>query len=890
MDRKTITNFKNGYLYSSKFSNLYRSQVLDNLFIQPYKPLLKRQKASFLSFPATKKMKNLIIDNMFRLNYLKENDTLVDEYLNYLIMKGIIVQQEQSSQNFVLFNKENKFTNNIIEEINSIEIVGIRRFFIPQIIAQIYIESDEITQNKIRMNKMEKKESIEMLPLEKKPLKKEIINNIIVNGKIISDYNIETINEIEIVCRKPHIIIIDKGISLKVAAKEKTQLQEISINSIFVQGNKSVNSKYINYIIQKNEEINIHQTKKLVIIKQNLDTLLILGNVKAPNQKCILEEIFIQGKIKPCNDIQKIEDFNILQEKEQFYEIDNIINLIIDDEEEDELNIILNENNIDKKIIENEINTNSDNTQTTRLRNKKFLKSHHKNKKKVPLYEMETMERLFFERVYDMLLIERSWETLDIEENNNFFIGALYNNSNYNNINNNIFENTNNNFNKINNINTLNSNLNNDVKINKSFEIICEKVNEENPVENEKNVSKNWNEVISPNFNSNLKILGVKKTKLNNKKQKQNQYQNQILKEISFNIPRKEQQHFLDKLKNTINNIDNGNGNSISNQRKWNDNNIIKEKVKNFTIIKKKLKNKKVWDNPNKIQKEISFKIRSENNNINLINQHTEPEFHLENDNKLRSKIHKLNNNNDNNDIIYGKREVDNNINPHNPHNNINKNNNIKNKINKAEIIINNKTNISNSIDKKNKINFEEHKLFSDNIIIENNHSNNNLQNIFKNNNNIDDINDIVNQENLNFQIPQKENNNNNINLSLKKSHTNTITRNHNNILEDEEEQFIDLYDYNYNSNIKEIFQDGKNKIRNKRENKRYSEDREGNKENEYSLSRRNTNSFKNYKNIFKSKSNEKISIENMRQMSKRSSKKDFELLRENSFDHNNYD
>ena len=896
MDKNIINNLKSSYLYNSKFPIILKSQVIDNLFIHPFQPLLKRQKASFLSIPSTKKVKQknknkkIIIDNLLRLNYLKEKDTLVDEYINYLIMKGIIVQQEQSSYNFVFSNKENKFTNNIIEKINNIEILRIKRFFIPQIIAQIYIESDEITQNKIRMNKMEKKESIEMLPLEKKPLKKEIINNIIVNGKIISDYNIETINEIEIVCRKPHIFIIDKGISLKVASKEKQQLQEISINSIFVQGNKSVNSKYINYIIQKNEEINIHQTKKLVIIKQNLDTLLILGNVKAPNQKCILEEIFIQGKIKPCNDIQKIEDFNILQEKEQFYEIDNIINLIIDDEEEDELNIILNENNIDKKIIENEINTNSDNTQTTRLRNKKFLKSHHKNKKKVPLYEMETMERLFFERVYDMLLIERSWETLDIEENNNFFIGALYNNSNYNNINNNIFENTNNNFNEINNINALNSNLNNDVKINKSFEIICEKVKEENPVENEKNVSKNWNEVISPNFNSNLKILGVKKTKLNNKKQKQNQYQNQILKEISFNIPRKEQQHFLDKLKNTINNIDNGNGNSISNQRKWNDNNIIKEKVKNFTIIKKKLNNKKVWDNPNKIQKEISFKIRSENNNINLINQHTEPEFHLENDNKLRSKIHKLNNNNDNNDIIYGKREINNNINPHNPHNNINKNNNIKNKINKAEIIINNKTNISNSIDKKNKINFEEHKLFSDNIIIENNHSNNNLQNIFKNNNNIDDINDIVNQENLNFQIPKKENNNNNINLSLKKSHTNTITRNHNNILEDEEEQFIDLYDYNYNSNIKEIFQDGKNKIRNKRENKRYSEDREGNKENEYSLSRRNTNSFKNYKNIFKSKSNEKISIENMRQMSKRSSKKDFELLRENSFDHNNYD
>jgi len=742
MDRKTITNFKYGYLYNSKFSNLYRSQVLDNLFIQSYKPLLKRQKASFLSFPATKKMKqkkrNIIIDDMIRLNYLKENDTLIDEYLNYLIMKGIIVQQEQSSQNLVLFNKENKFTNNMIEEINSIEIVGIRRFFIPQIIAQIYIESDEITQNKITMNKIEKKESIEMFPLEKEPLKKQIINNIIVNGKSISDYNIEQINEIEIVCRRPHIILIDKGISLKVNAKEKPQLQEMSINSIFVQGNKIVSSKYF---IQKNEEINILQTKKLIIIKQNLDTFLILGNIKAPNQICILEELFVQGKIKPDNEIQKIEEFDILQEKEQFYEIDYIISFIISDEddEEDDINIILNENNIDINNIDNQNNTNSENTQPTKLRNKKYLKSVHKRKKIAPVYEMEAMERLFIERVYDMLLIERSWETLDIENENNFFIGELYNNSNYNNINDNIFKNANNNMNEI---TTLSNNLNNEVKINKSFEIICEKENEENQPENVANLGKNWNEVICPKFNNELKILGIKKTKLYNKKQKQNQ--NKILNEICFNIPRKENQHFLDKLKKTINNIDNGNGNSISNQRKWNDNNIIKEKVKNFTISKKKLKNKKVWDNPNRIQKEISFKIRSELHNINIV---------------------------------------------------------------------------------------------------------------------------------------------------LKKYHTNTLPRNHNNIFGDEDEQFIDLSDYDYNSNKKEIFQDGKNKIRNRRENKRYSEDLEGSKENEFSLSRRNTNSFKNYKNIFKSRSNEKESIEAMRrQNSKRSSQKDFELLRENAFDQNIYD
>lgn len=899
MDKKIKKNLKNSYLYNNKFPIILKSQVIDNLFVQSVLPLLKKEKASFLSFPPTKKVKQknkkIIIDNMIRFSYLKENDILVNEYINYLIMKGIIVQQDQASQNFVLSSKENKFNNNIIEKINSVEIFGIKRFFIPQIIAQIYIESDKNTQNTIKMSKIEKKESIEMLPLEKEPLKKQIINNIIVNGKFLPENNIEKVNEIEIVCRRPHVIIIDKGISLKVAAKEKSELQEMSINSIFVRGNKFESSKYI---IQKNEEINIYQKKKLIIIKQNLDTFFILGIIKAPNQKCILEDLFIQGKAKHDNDIQKTEEFNILQQKVQIFEIDNIINLFISDEddEEDDINIILNENIIDNKSIVNEINTNSENTQTTRLRNKKYLRSVHKRKKKAPLLEMESMERLFIERVYDMLLIERSWEYLDIEGINNFFIGALYNNSNYNNINDNIFENKNN-LNEINDINTLNNNLNNDVKINKSFEIICEKEIEQNPGENMAHINKNWNEVICPKFSSELKISGINNNKLNSKKPKTKQ--NQILNEINFNIPRKEQQHFLDKLKKTINNIDNGN--SISNQRKWNDNNIVQEKIKNFTIITKKQKNKKEWDNPNRIQKEISFKIRSEVNNINLINKKTEPKIYLENDTKLRSKnyINKFNKKNDNKDIIYGKKEIDIKINPNNSNNSINKNNNINsynnnshimdindiniNKSNKAEIIINN--NINNNIDKNNKVKIEEHKLFS------NNEKNKNIQSMFNNNNNIDDINDIVNQEDLNFQISKEEDNINNENLSLKKSYTNTITRKHNNILGDENEQIIDLYDYDYNSNKKEVLQDGKNKVKNKRENKRYSEAQEENKENEFSLSRRNTNSFKNYKTLFKSKSNEKISVDTIRrQRSDRNSLKEFELLREHSIDHNNYD
>ena len=84
---------------------------------------------------------------------------LLNQLINYLISKGLLIKQNNSSQNYVINNESiinsnininsNKYLNaisnrnnnwnenNIIEKINNIEILRRKRFIIPQIMAHI---------------------------------------------------------------------------------------------------------------------------------------------------------------------------------------------------------------------------------------------------------------------------------------------------------------------------------------------------------------------------------------------------------------------------------------------------------------------------------------------------------------------------------------------------------------------------------------------------------------------------------------------------------------------------------------------------------------------------------------------------------------------------------
>ena len=128
MDIQKKENLNNNYLFNNKFKNLLRNQPIDNLFIKSNIPL-KIVKSINYHIISIKKRKlysdKIMIDNKYSLNYQNKNDLKVYEYLNYLINKGIIIQQDNSSQKYILkesntiINSNTNIKSNIISNINT---------------------------------------------------------------------------------------------------------------------------------------------------------------------------------------------------------------------------------------------------------------------------------------------------------------------------------------------------------------------------------------------------------------------------------------------------------------------------------------------------------------------------------------------------------------------------------------------------------------------------------------------------------------------------------------------------------------------------------------------------------------------------------------------------
>ena len=161
---------------------------------------------------------------------------------------------------------------------------------------------------------------------------------------------------------------------------------------------------------------------------------------------------------------------------------------------------------------------------------------------------------------------------------------------------------------------------------------------------------------------------------------------------------------------------------------------------------------------------------------------------------------------------------------------------------------------------------------------------------------------DIENYGKGSTEIIFKTNNLNNKN----KYNTINITRSHylierendnNNIYPNEGvEQVIEQSDYNYYSNKEEVLRNMRYKLIAKKENKRYYEenddndDNNDNDDNEYIFPVKRSKTINNYNYLLKSKSADKVSVKNIRKnMSKSNSDKAFELLRDYSFDQNQF-
>ena len=948
---------KNNNIFNNKFKNLLANQPIDNLLIKSTFPSLKIVKAIKFNIYSIKKRKiyspNIMIDNKYSLNYQNENDLKINQYINFLISQGIIIQQDNSSQKYILkedinrninINKKINVNNFIIETINSIEILKKKKFFIPQIMAHIYLGNEDKIKNKSEIlnscQQIEKINSIQYISLIKKPFQKQLIDSIKINNEI----NSETIN------------LIDKNISSKII-----NVEELKSNKYIININSNLDqNKLVKYIIQKNEEISILQKRIFINYIQYLDNFIIFQEGQKSYEKSFINSLFIPSNLKNKNEIQKGGQLYIIRKKKPFLLIDNIINLLIysdeketvDEEEENEENEENEEkenneienmfdiNNIDSNNSNNEIN-NIDNH--IKLRSKKVIKSKSKNKFNKPLIIMQN-ENLFIESTYDMLFVVKTWDNLELENNiKNLFIEGNENIYRENNIYEDIYNNVYNekNIQKKRNINS-NKDLFNNLKRNKIYEIKEDYENEKKLYKSKKRHRKNWNEIIFPKFNYYITILGNNKNQLGMKKEKK--INNKIIKEIWFYIP--------------------GINYSINLMSLNSNNGYLSEDLNIYE--KNKLQKNKNWNNTNVIQKGIFFNV---NRDIILSNfttpRNTEHEFNITSDNKNDKNSNYINNvkniynHNDNikNKNVKEKNIINlkyknNNINNNNTLNKNNNNNNYTNNINKKEDINNNNNNkrenyiskltykksindndnninINNNknVDKKSNINISRNNKIINNkekIDIQNNNINNSIKkdnksksiNLFiynysliDNPNNIDnnnnyqvkyntinhDINkyneDIVNQGKISSEIILKSKNINKSNgkNSINISNSNNLIQKENNIIPNEGvEQIIEQTDYNYHSIDNCILANKRNILLTKKENKRYYEDNDDNT-NIFPIKRNRT--INRYNHFFKSKSSEKVSIKNNKNnMIKSNSEKPFELLRDYSFDKNQYD
>ena len=840
MNKQKKTNTINSYLLNNKFRNILASQPIDNIFVQssPKEMKFKKEINIFIA-PAkikTYNNQNIFIDKNFNINYKNdknENDIIIKQYINFLISQGVI-RQEQSSDNYIINDSKintnininlerSERSNNIspsinkdinmkkyymIEKINDIEILKKKRFLIPQIMLQLYIENENKNKDKEKEKKkfnlkniikIEKKIKFEIIPAPKKSFQRQLIDCITLNDKNYSE-NL-----------KFKIIDIRNNYNLnEINFSNNINRRSLGIrdnNNIDIHDNPSLSleEKSPNSFREINKEININHNKKEIT-----KNYIIFPKEKLLYKNSNNISFCIKSKIKKENKIQKIEQINLLRKKKHFNIKDNIINLLIysdkpskktieeenESKEEEENSNYLKDNNSNNEIDEVYTEDNEKNI----LRNKKKLKN-KETKNRIPLIIVSN-ENIFIESTYDMLVIDKTWDNL-CKENiiNNLFIIGLNNKiltpSNINrNLNiNTIYSPTNSPKKEI----EINYDIDEDIKTNKSIEIQLNK-NEEKIVD--------WNNIIIPKFINSIKIFGNK-----TKSKYSKNITNDIVNEIWFYIPGNENiildmNFFTNKFKYKYN---------ISNNyeyRFWNEDFLKYQKIKNFSFIKQKKKYIK-----NKIKKEISFIISTEKILSNFATPRiTEPEFKIKNNiNDFNAIYYNEYNNDDEDNNILKNRNINNNgrnakLNKRNL--NIQKNHTF-NKTDKTTMDKTVKNN--NSIKQNNNIYHENMKNHNKNnfgkkgnsiskLVYKNKDNNNEYQNIEKinkisNNHKIKTNNIIISKKNNNINKDFNDMNNKNMIVNdINKNYFSNYIKSDNNIKKD----------ININSNVNNIIDDEK--------------------------------------------------------------------------------
>ena len=267
-------------------------------------------------------------------------------------------------------------------------------------------------------NIIENNSNICILPKEKDPLMKQLVDDLTIERKIHPNNEIQNIDKIEILeSIKPKNVIEEKEYFF-IAPKAKEPLKNQIIDSIIIDGNVRGDD----YNIQLVDEINILRNKKPETIIESNDSLFIPSLTKEPLRCQFIDKILVEGNALPDNEIQNVDKLDILKTPKQENIIQENDNIFIGPKEKEPLKLQLIDN---IKIFGTEKDDNSMQTvdKIEILRTSKIMPSNRieekeslfiKSKTKDPL-KMQLIDKLFIEGSQNLTKVNEIQEVNKLE-------------------------------------------------------------------------------------------------------------------------------------------------------------------------------------------------------------------------------------------------------------------------------------------------------------------------------------------------------------------------------------------------------------------------------------------------------------------------------------------
>ena len=327
--KNIIIEEKDSIFIPPKEKALLKQQRCDKLFIEKeLKPENKIQKIDDIEiiefYKSPRNIKEMIENESIFISP-KEKKPLKNVNVDSIIIEGND-RPENKIQNIDKMEilRISKPINIIIEENDSLFIPSKEKIPLKnQIVDKIMIEGIEHPESKIqnvdkieilRTHKpiniiIEQNDNLFVPHKEKEPLKSQNVDKLLIEGKVVANNQIQNVDKIEILrTSKPKSLLIEGKDSIFIPQKEKDPLKSQIVDNIEVEGNIRPENNIQN--IDKFEILRTSKPKNLII--EGKDNIFIPQKEKEPLKSQIVDSIEVEGNIRPENNIQNIDKIEIL--------------------------------------------------------------------------------------------------------------------------------------------------------------------------------------------------------------------------------------------------------------------------------------------------------------------------------------------------------------------------------------------------------------------------------------------------------------------------------------------------------------------------------------------------------------------------------------------------